>query len=217
MKKTGIKKVKGPFGGKRGLYFPGKPNAYLVFGNKNNNLHFRSFTMFTWIRQRNGIRNGPILEYKGYSRRGQGTHFWIWRNTLYINLVHNHRKSYAVAFPKFKGMLPKNKWNFVGVSYDSKKRTLLMWINGRTYVRRTPGAFIPDTVGKLYMGTRPSNKRFHPFKGYLSGVSILPYAVSPKGLPRFLIHINAKLGREILHCELICRNVLALSKCFLLY
>jgi hypothetical protein len=188
-----MKKGKGPFGSKKpGYYFPGRPNAFVRIPNRGK-LHFKSFTIFAWIKQ-NGVRDGPIVEYRGHKSRAAGTHFWTWKRTLYANIMHNNGKHYTVYFPKFKGMFPRNKWAFVGVSYNHKNGHVVMWINGRTYFKQAP-RFAPDTVGDVYVGIRPSKPKYTPFKGYISGVSILPYAIPRNKVTKFNLYFIKLIGK----------------------
>jgi hypothetical protein len=79
-----------------------------------------------------------------------------------------------------------------------------MWINGRTYFRQAP-RFTPDTVGPVYSGIRPSNPKFHPFKGYMSGVSILPYAIPRNRVRKFNRYFIRLIGK-LLHLSLFSKN-----------
>jgi hypothetical protein len=193
----GIKKVNGPYGvNVPGYYFPGKPNAYFKIPNRGR-LHFKSFTIFALIKQKK-LSDGPIVEFRGYKHRSFGTHFWIWGHQLFVNIVHNNGKSYMVHFPRLLGMLSRDTWAFVGVSYNHRNGHLVMWVNGKSYFRQAPH-FIPDTVGPVYTGIRPSKPSFHPFKGYLSAVSILPYAIPKDKVATFRRFFIKLIGKSYLY------------------
>ena len=58
------------------------------------------------------------------------------------------------------------------------------------------GKYDPPTIGDVYIGVRPKNKNFHPFKGFMSGVTILAYAVSSSELTTFQPLVFTQIFRK---------------------
>jgi hypothetical protein len=158
--------------------FTGKPESFVrIHNNGKLNLGHASWTVATFFRQ-DTIRNGPILEWRG--KGPHGTHFWIWGNTLFTNLDITKGRNVAHHFKKPS---PKS-WHFIGASYNVDTGEFMMWIDSQIF-KKNPGKGKPrDMVGDVYIGIRPSNPKFNPFKGDLAGMVMLKGPVTAAQLPK---------------------------------
>ncbi|XP_064632150.1 uncharacterized protein LOC135490703 [Lineus longissimus] len=136
------------------------------------NLASDSFTIATYVYQ-DALRNGPILEWRG--RGPYGTHMWIWRSKLFVNLDAFTGKNAA----QYHRTPQVGKWSFVGVSFNRTSGALMMWDDDDVMTRNVGVIGDRDMDGDLYIGVRPANVNYK-FTGKLAGTTLLKCAINEK-------------------------------------
>ncbi|XP_064637930.1 uncharacterized protein LOC135494109 [Lineus longissimus] len=131
-----------------------------------------SFTIATYLYQ-DVLRDGPIVEWRG--RGSAGTHMWMYRGKLYINLVARTGRSHS----QFHIAPPTKKWSFVGISYSQQTGNLVMWVDGNVFIKNVGTIGPRDMLNDLYVGLRPTSTGYK-FTGKLAATTLMRCAVSGK-------------------------------------
>lgn len=147
----------GPYGEPDGSYqFSGNSSSYIEFPNNGGLDTRKSLTLLAWVYPENG--DGPIWNY--YKGSSWAVHFWITIDKLFARIVSRD----GVSQPAFTCKTwSRNKWYFVGTSYDYDSGVHKLWIDGKVYDRQDIGSMEIDTMGTARMGVKSGDNRF--FKG----------------------------------------------------
>ena len=157
--------------------FLGTQTSYVRITN-DGTLNFGSsgWTIGTFFYQDN-LQDGPIIEWRG--KGSYGTHLWIYRNQLFLNLVPVGKSASSSFEAPMTGM-----WHFVGASYNAETGDFFMWIDEKLF-QKNLGKLTTDMNGDVYVGIRPSNPASHPLKARLAGMTLLKGAITPEEISTF--------------------------------
>lgn len=114
------------------------------------------FTIETWINPADITEPHPIVEWNDGSF---GVCFWASRcaggalGSLAIDVKDTSMRDHC--FNTAEGLLVSNIWQHVAATYVRSNGYTVLYINGVPMAEATLGAFIPRTIGDLYVGLRP--------------------------------------------------------------
>ena len=163
--------ARGPFG-KPGtaIKFKGRANSFILFPNKKGGLDTKNaITILAWVKPKGAT--GPIFNYHP---NAWGVHLWIIRGRgLFVRYTRRKDRKSSPHLVSYK--IKRNRWNYIGTTYDRRTGIASLFINRRPVVRRFVGKFPLSTQFPVRMGTRQNDKRF--FKGSISCLQVFNVAL----------------------------------------
>lgn len=156
--------------------FLGRSSSYIEFPNKGRLDTKRSISLLAWIYHEG--RAGPIFNYMP---NGWGVHFWMTSpRTLFVRFTRRRGRRFTAAV--FSRRILRRQWQYVGATYDFRKKTAKLFISRRFVARKRIGRIRLATNYPVRMGARIGDRRY--FRGRISCMQVYDQALTTSQILR---------------------------------